>query len=109
MNPIVAQSSIASVGAVPGTYPSIGPRAGSQQTVPTAGTGFGDVVQGYLQQVNGQQLAVDAAISDFVTGKTDNIQHVVLAMAQADLSFQFFMEVRNKVIESFHELMRMQF
>jgi flagellar hook-basal body complex protein FliE len=34
---------------------------------------------------------------------------VVLAVAQADLSFQMFMEIRNKLIDNYNELMRMQF
>ena len=71
--------------------------------------GFGDLVTQLLQQTNSDQITADNAISDFVTGKTDNIQQVVMAMTSADLSFQFFMEVRNKVIDSYNELLRMQF
>lgn len=71
--------------------------------------GFGDLVSQLIGQTNADQIAADHAIADFVTGKTDNIQQVVMAMTNADLSFQFFMEVRNKVIESYNELQRMQF
>lgn len=71
--------------------------------------GFGDLVQKFIQQTNAQQAISDAAIDSFVTGKSDNIQQVVLAIAEAEMSFQFFMEVRNKVIESYNELLRLQF
>ncbi len=79
--------------------------SGSERTT----GGFGDLVTQLIQQTNSEQITADNAISDFVTGKTDNIQQVVMAMTSADLSFQFFMEVRNKVIESYNELIRMQF
>jgi flagellar hook-basal body complex protein FliE len=72
-------------------------------------SGFSELVQGLLRQTNGAQLTAENAIQDFATGKNENIQQVVLAIANADMSFQFFLEIRNKVIDSYNELMRMQF
>lgn len=62
-----------------------------------------------LAATNQDQLKSDQAINDFVTGKNDNVQQVVMQVAKSDLSFQLFMEVRNQLIESYNELMRMQF
>jgi flagellar hook-basal body complex protein FliE len=70
---------------------------------------FGDLLQNFVRSTNQDQKAADSIIEAFATGKTDNIQQVVLAMTNADLSFKFFMEIRNKVIDSYNELMRMQF
>ncbi|MEQ1904032.1 MAG: flagellar hook-basal body complex protein FliE [Pirellulaceae bacterium] len=70
---------------------------------------FGDLLQNFVKSTNQDQNAADSIIEAFATGKTDNIQQVVLAMTNADLSFKFFMEIRNKVIDSYNELMRMQF
>ena len=70
---------------------------------------FGNLIQNFVRQTNADQNVADSVIEGFATGKTDNIQQVVLAMANADLSFQFFMEIRNKIIDSYNELMRMQF
>ncbi len=62
-----------------------------------------------LIQANQDQLRSNNAIEDLVTGKNDNVQQVVMQVAKSEMSFQLFMEVRNKLIESYNELMRMQF
>jgi flagellar hook-basal body complex protein FliE len=70
---------------------------------------FGSLMDHLVQTTNQDQLASDQAITQMVTGETDNIQQVVLAVAKAELSFQLFMDIRNKLIDSYNELMRMQF
>ena len=62
-----------------------------------------------LTQTNEDQLRSDHAIRDLVTGKNSNVQQVVMQVAKSEMSFQLFMEVRNQLIESYNELMRMQF
>jgi flagellar hook-basal body complex protein FliE len=70
---------------------------------------FGDVVSQFVGQTNQQQMTADESVKQLVTGQTEDVQQVVLAVAQADLSFQLFMEIRNKLIDNYNELMRMQF
>ena len=70
---------------------------------------FGDLVKDFVAQTNQDQLAADSAIKDLVTGKTDDVHQVVMAVANAELSFQLFMEIRNQLVSSYNELMRMQF
>lgn len=82
---------------------------GSASSKVAGADSFGGLIQQFVDQSNQAQRAADTSISDFVTGKNDNIQDVAIAMANAEMSFQFFMEIRNKVIESFNELMRMPF
>jgi flagellar hook-basal body complex protein FliE len=67
------------------------------------------LVDNFVSQTNEAQVSSDQAIEDLVHGRTDNVEQVVLAVANAELSFQMFMEVRNKLIDSYNELMRMQF
>lgn len=63
-----------------------------------------------LSTANNEQRAADTAIRDFIEQKPgSNIQQVVMAVAQAEMSFQFFMEIRNQLLDSYTELMRMQF
>lgn len=62
-----------------------------------------------LTQANTDQQQSDQAIKSLVSGETDDIQHVVMQVVKAEMSFQLFMEVRNQLIESYNELMRMQF
>jgi flagellar hook-basal body complex protein FliE len=70
---------------------------------------FGEIVSQFVGQTNQSQMAADDSVRQLVTGQTDDVQQVVLAVAQADLSFQMFMEIRNKLIDNYNELMRMQF
>ncbi|QDT11168.1 flagellar hook-basal body complex protein FliE [Planctomycetes bacterium K23_9] len=55
------------------------------------------------------QKSSEAAVADLVAGKNDNVQQVVMQVVKSEMSFQLFMEVRNQLIESYNELMRMQF
>ncbi len=71
----------------------------------SGGTGFSDL----LSKVNDEQLNSEQAIQDLVTGKNDDVQQVVMQVVKSEMSFQLFMEVRNQLIESYNELMRMQF
>ncbi len=68
-----------------------------------------NLFEGILEQANVDQRNSDKAIKDLVEGKTDSVQQVVMSVAKAEMSFQMFMEIRNKLIESYNELMRMQF
>jgi flagellar hook-basal body complex protein FliE len=101
MNPIAATSSVAPIG-----LPPLGNQAASPK--PGAG-GFAQLVENFVAKTNEAQVSSDQSIDDLVQGKTDNVQQVVMAMANAELSFQLFMEIRNKLIDSYNELMRMQF
>ena len=50
----------------------------------------------------------DVAIQDFITGDTRNIHETMLAVGKADLAFRLTMQVRNKMVEAYQEVMRMQ-
>lgn len=88
---------------VPGALPPLpaGPAA------PGPG-GFGDMVSQYLTEANVQQQNVGRQIEALATGQTDNIHDVVLSVAKADLAFRMVMEIRNRLISSYQEVMRMQ-
>lgn len=72
-------------------------------------TDAASLFEGILEQANVDQKDSNKAIKDLVEGKTDSVQQVVMTVAKAEMSFQMFMEIRNKLIESYNELMRMQF
>jgi flagellar hook-basal body complex protein FliE len=88
------------------------PLAGSQPGVRHAGksdgTGFKDMLKQHLDEVNDLQFEADKAVRDLVTGSTDNIHQVLSAITEADLSFRLMMQVRNKLVEAYKEIMRMQ-
>lgn len=106
MNPIIPASSIPSTGSLPGA--TGGARVGGSANSP-GGSGFSQLVDHLVQQTNEAQVVSDQSIDDLVKGKTNDVQQVVMAVANAEMSFQLFMEIRNKLIDSYNELMRMQF
>ncbi|MDL1956460.1 MAG: flagellar hook-basal body complex protein FliE [Candidatus Desulfofervidus auxilii] len=68
---------------------------------------FGEILKTYLQKVNAEQKIADEMINRFLAGEAD-IHQVMIALEKAELSFQLMMQVRNKLIEAYHEIMRMQ-
>ena len=91
--------------------PAIESLVKSPATRPGAGKGdvsFADTIGDFLKNVNQQESKVDQSVEQLVTGKTDNIHDVVLSVAKADLSVRFLLEIRNRLLESYQEIMRMQ-
>ena len=96
---------VATVGGV-GVPPLDSSLAGVQPA--SGGSGFGSVVKQFVEDTNAQQVQADAAVQRLAIGESDNIHETMLALTKADLSFRVFMEVRNKVLEAYQEVMRMQ-
>lgn len=69
---------------------------------------FKQVLQDSLREVNQLQHAADRSIEQLIAGRSKNLHETMIAMEKADISFRLMMEVRNKIIEAYHEVMRMQ-
>jgi flagellar hook-basal body complex protein FliE len=69
---------------------------------------FTKVVNDLIGYANGQQVTADRAVQDLALGKPDNLHTVMLSVAQADLSFRLFLEIRNRLTDAYQEIMRMQ-
>jgi flagellar hook-basal body complex protein FliE len=72
------------------------------------GGDFSNVLGRLIQDVNAKQAAANTAIQDLNSGGNVSLHQAVLAMEEASVSFQLMVEVRNKLLESYQELMRMQ-
>jgi flagellar hook-basal body complex protein FliE len=70
--------------------------------------GFGGLMENLLSKVNAQQTTADQAVRDLATGQTENLHGVMLAVANADLSFRLFLEIRNRLTEALQQIMQMQ-
>ena len=91
------------IGPLPGTLPD--PVEGAK---PASGASFGEVLKDSLAQVNTLQSEADAAIQALASGGTATLHDTMLAIQQADLSFRLMMQVRNKIVEAYQEVLRMQ-
>ncbi len=67
---------------------------------------FDSVINEAMNRVSQVQSDVDKAVSELATG--GDITTAVLAIEKADMSFQLMTEVRNKLISTYQEIMRMQ-
>jgi flagellar hook-basal body complex protein FliE len=70
--------------------------------------GFGEVFKQALNEVNGLQQQSSQMKTQLLTGQADDIHQVMIAAEKADLAFQLTLQIRNKVIEAYQEIMRMQ-
>jgi len=89
----------------------VGPSKGLTKTGEASGKGgpsFADTLAQSLDKVNTLQKEADVAIQDFITGDKRNIHETMIAVGKADLAFRLTMQVRNKMVEAYQEVMRMQ-
>ena len=71
-------------------------------------TGFGKVIKGAIDNVNGMEKDADMSILNLLQGK-EEVHSTMIALQKADISMRMLLSVRNKVIEAYREIMRMQF
>lgn len=77
-------------------------------TPETGKVSFGEVMQQAVARVNEQQSVANDMATGFQTGASDaSVAEVMVAMQKASLSFQAMTEVRNKLIDAYHEIMNM--
>ena len=101
--------SIAPIGAL-STLTPITPPTTVKPTdgVEGAGSGFGDTLTGALDKLNGMENKADALGVDAATGKLTDIHDFMIASTQAQIATELTVAVRNKAVEAFTEIMRMQ-
>jgi flagellar hook-basal body complex protein FliE len=69
---------------------------------------FADTLKEAVGEVNTLQKTADVKAQDLATGKTDNIQDVMMAAEKADIALRLMVNVRNKIIDAYNEVMKMQ-
>ncbi|HZT40520.1 MAG TPA: flagellar hook-basal body complex protein FliE [Bryobacteraceae bacterium] len=84
------------------TAPSAAPVAAS------GGGVFKALFQNSIARVENDRVAAQDSIDRFLSGEGEEIHKVALATQKAELSFDMFVQVRNKVVNAYQEIMRMQ-
>ena len=69
---------------------------------------FSNALKDAVERVDASQKAADGQVEAFIAGEQENLHEVVIAMNEAQLSFQLMTQVRNRLLETYQELMRMQ-
>jgi len=73
-----------------------------------SGGGFQAALSDAIGRVEQFQQNSQDAIGKFMSGEDEEVHKVALATQQAELSFDLFLQVRNKVVAAYQEVMRMQ-
>jgi flagellar hook-basal body complex protein FliE len=74
----------------------------------TSSAGPGNFFKELVGKVNDLQSQADNKIRSMVTGESRELHEVMIAVEKASISFQFLTQVRNKAVEAYQEVMRMQ-
>ena len=75
---------------------------------PKNGEGFGQVLRDAISTTNDLQKQSNQDIQKLMAGETQDLHETMIAVQKADLSFQMMMQVRNKLLQAYQEIMRMQ-
>ncbi|MCC6501723.1 MAG: flagellar hook-basal body complex protein FliE [Deltaproteobacteria bacterium] len=70
--------------------------------------GFAEVLKDSIEKVNSIQGEADQAIKGLATGQVNNIHETMIAIEKANLSFNMMVQVRNKLVQAYEEIMRTQ-
>ncbi len=73
-----------------------------------AGSGFVETLKAAVDDVNTTQLDADKAVERLQTGESKNLHEVMIAMEKADISLRLTVQMRNKALDAYQEIMRMQ-
>ena len=90
------------------SIPIIPPAAATGPAATSGGAAFQSVFTDAIAKVESFQQNAAQSVDRFLNGEGEELHQVALKSQQADLSFQMFMQVRNKIVSAYQEVMRMQ-
>ncbi len=76
--------------------------------VATVGSGFSKVIESTINQAIKAEAAGDQAINDLQSGEAKNLHDVMISVEKADISLKMLVQFRNKAMQAYEEIMRMQ-
>jgi flagellar hook-basal body complex protein FliE len=72
------------------------------------GPSFKDTLQGFLQDVNSMQVKAGESIEKMAAGEITDVHQVMSTVEEANVAFNMMMEIRNKVMDAYQEVMRIR-
>lgn len=73
------------------------------------GGGFGSLLNQAIDRVGELNHTSDQQVSELVQGERQDIHNVMIAVEKADVAFQLMMQVRNKIVNAYEEVSKLQF
>lgn len=103
INQFIPSSSIAKLDSIVGANTN-----NNVNTDANGGLDFSSILKDKLDGVNAQQVAADNITTQFIQGDNVDVHQVMLSGQEAQMSLQLAVQVRNKIVEAYQELNRMQ-
>ncbi len=94
---------LSGVGSLIPAPPQLAPPASGSE-----GSSFSDILSGAINDVESSRASANQSVEQFLSGEGDDLHSTILASQRAELEFQMFMQVRNKVVSAYQEVMKMQ-
>jgi flagellar hook-basal body complex protein FliE len=74
----------------------------------SGGSPFSNIIGNVIRDVDDLHKTAEKTTEKLITGELEDVHQVVVAMEEAQVSFRLMMEVRNKLVEAYHEVMKTQ-
>lgn len=89
------------------SVPVLAPMPASQSS-PSGPGAFQAIFENAVEQVNQLRNEANTSVQQFLAGEGGELHEVALATQKAELAFEMFQQVRNKMVQAYQEVMRMQ-
>lgn len=80
---------------------------GKTEDLPQGSASFGSIFTNLVKQADEQYQVADAGTQSLLAGETDNLAQVMIDATKAEMSLNMVIQVRNKVLDAYNEIMRM--
>ena len=80
----------------------------SPPTIKSPTTNFGNVLESVIDKVELSRTNAQESVQRFVRGEEDELHSTILSVQRAEMEFEFALQVKNKVVQAYQEIMRMQ-
>jgi flagellar hook-basal body complex protein FliE len=80
----------------------------AQSTSEVSAVNFKDLLTKAISDLNTSQTDANASIQNLATGGADNLHDVIISMEKAEMSLQYAIQVRNKVMDAYQSVIQMQ-
>lgn len=71
-------------------------------------SGFGEVLAQSIREVESSGALARETVERFLAGEQEDLHNVAIASQKAELTFEMFLQTRNKLVQAYQEIMRMQ-
>jgi|WetSurMetagenome_2_1015567.scaffolds.fasta_scaffold524556_2 flagellar hook-basal body complex protein FliE len=92
----------------PALVPPIAPASITPSAARSAGESFSSLLESAVRTTEGARTEAQQAVNRFLAGEDGELHNAVLTTQRAEMQFELLLQVRNKVVSAYQEIMRMQ-